>query len=29
VTSEKIDSQPHLSAAFAEPPGTLVAESCF
>jgi hypothetical protein len=29
VTSERIDSQPHVSAAYAEPPGILIAESCF
>jgi hypothetical protein len=29
VTSERIDSQTHVSAAYAEPPGILIAESCF
>lgn len=29
VTSERIESQPHVSASYAEPPGILIAESCF
>ena len=29
VASETIDTQPHLSASLAEPPGKLIAELCF